>query len=170
MYSGSTLLLMLLAAAIMCTAVSAASRRQGSAWNYYHFDGRSFVAGQPAGDSPFVAVQDRAVPVVLTRPAQVGTTALPPDKGALAGISYIQSSGGRLVGSLGYIPCPAVPLTISAGTTPVMHTQTDESGYFVAVLPAGVYRVSNGSFSVETTLENGTTVLVPLRAGKRMVD
>ncbi|MBL0226764.1 MAG: hypothetical protein IPQ16_14665 [Geobacteraceae bacterium] len=48
----------------------------------------------------------------------------------------------------------------------MMHTQTDESGYFVAVLPAGVYRVSNGSFSVETTLENGTTVLVPLRAGK----
>ncbi|MBL0226763.1 MAG: hypothetical protein IPQ16_14660 [Geobacteraceae bacterium] len=44
------------------------------------------------------------MPVVLTRPAQVGTTALPPDRGALAGISYIQSSGGRLVGSLGYIP------------------------------------------------------------------
>ncbi|MBL0226762.1 MAG: hypothetical protein IPQ16_14655 [Geobacteraceae bacterium] len=60
MSTGSTLLLALLAVAVICVAVSAASKQPNASWNYYHFDGRSFVAGQPAGDSPFVAVQDRA--------------------------------------------------------------------------------------------------------------
>ena len=170
MSSGSTLLLAVLAVIIMCVAVSAAARRQGTVWNYYHFDGHAFAAGQPDDNSPFLAVQDRAVPVVLTRAAQIEATPLPPDKGALAGICYIQSSGGKLAGGPGYSPCPAIPLTISSGTTVVVHTETDRSGYFIALLSAGVYRISSGAFAREVTVEVGKTTLGALQTGKRMVD
>lgn len=170
MYSGNTLLLAVLAVIVMCTAVSAAARRQGTAWNYYHFDGHGFVAGQPADNSPFLAVRDGAVPVVLTRIAKVEAVALPANKGALAGICYIQSSGGKLAGGRGYAPCPGISLTISSGDKVVTSVVSDENGYFVALLAAGVYRVSCGAFATEAAVENGTTAFVPLRAGKRMVD
>jgi len=170
MSSGSTLILAVLAVIIICVAASAASKRPAAAWNYYHFDGRAFIAGRPADDSPFLAVRDRAMPLVLTKATKVEATALPPEKGALAGICYIQSSGGKLAGGSSYVPCPGMDLTISSGTTAILHTQTDACGFFVALLPGGVYRVSSGAFAAEATVENGTTTLVPLRAGKRMVD
>jgi hypothetical protein len=47
---------------------------------------------------------------------------------------------------------------------------SDANGYFVALLAAGSYMIGSGAFAAEATVENGTTVLVPLRAGKRMVD
>jgi hypothetical protein len=47
---------------------------------------------------------------------------------------------------------------------------SDENGYFMAILAAGSYRIGNGAFAADAKVENGTTVLVPLRAGKRMVD
>jgi hypothetical protein len=170
MTSGSTLLLEILAIVVMSIAVSAASRRPVAAWNYYHFDGHGFVAGPPADSRPFLAVKDGSVPAVLTRMAKIEAVALPADKGALAGICYIESSGGKLVGGHGHIPCPGMELTISSGSTVVRHAVTDGSGYFVVLLPGGVYRVSSGVFAAVVTVENGTTTVVPLRAGKRMVD
>lgn len=170
MYPGSTFILTGLAVIVMCVAVSAASKRPGTTWNYYHFDGHIFVAGQPPDGGPFLAVRDRAVPVVLTRDARIEAVALPPDKGAIAGICYIQSSGGKLASSSGYAPCPRTPITISSGNKTVASVLSDEDGYFVAILVAGRYKIGSGAFAAEATLENGTTVLVPLRAGKRMVD
>jgi hypothetical protein len=170
MSSGNTLLLSALAVIIMSVTISAAARRPGSTWNYYHFDGHGFVAGQSTDDSPFLAVRDRVVPVVLTRAVNVEATALPPDKGALAGICFIQSSGGRLASGRGYAPCPRTPVTISSGDTVVTSVPSDENGYFVVILAAGAYRISSGAFKVEATVKNSATVLVPLRAGKRMVD
>ena len=167
---GSTLLLATLAVGIICVAVSAASKRPGTAWNYYHFDGSGFAAGQSVDGRPFLAVRDHAVPVVLSRMTRVEAVSLPPNKGALAGICYIKSSGGKIGGGPGYAPHPGFPVTITSGESAVVSTQTDESGYFVAVLPAGVYRVGSGIFSTEATVENGSTTLVPLRTGKRMVD
>jgi hypothetical protein len=170
MTSGSTLCLAILAIAGMCIAVSAATKRPGAAWNFYHFDGHGFVAGPSADGSPFLAVRDGAVPVVLSRMAKIEAVALPAETGALAGICYIQSSGGKLAGGHGNLPCPGMELTLSSGSTTLQHTKTDGSGYFVALLPGGVYRVSSGVFAAEATVENGTTTLVPLRTGKRMVD
>jgi len=170
MSSASTLILAVLAVIIMCVAVSAAARRQGSAWNYYHFDGHGFVAGQPADDSPFLAVRDRAVPLVLTRAVRVEAAPLPPDRGALAGFCYIQSFGGKLAIGRGYEPTPGIAVTILSGGTVVLHTQTDGSGYFVALLPAGAYRISSGAFAAEATVEVGKTTLSALQTGKRMVD
>lgn len=170
MSSGSTLILAVLAVIVMCVAVSAASKRPGAAWNYYHFDGHGFVAGQPADDSPYLAVRDRAVPLVLTRAARTEAVALPANKGALAGICYIQNSGGKLAGGSGYAPCPRTPITISSGNKDVTTVLSDENGYFVALLAAGSYRIGSGAFAADVTVENGATVFAPLRAGKRMVD
>jgi hypothetical protein len=167
---GSTFLLAALAVGIICVAVSAASKRPGTAWNYYHFDGSGFVAGQPLDNGPFLAVQDRTVPVRLTRASKAEKVPMPPGSGALAGICYIQSSGGKLGSGHGYTPCPGLPVTISSGESIVLRTQSDESGHFVSVLPSGSYRVASGAFSAEATVENGSTTLVPLRTGKRMVD
>ena len=170
MTSGSTFLLAVLAVVITCTAVSAAARRPANVWNYYHFVGQGFVAGQPADNSPFLAVQNRVQPVVLTRSAKIEAVALPPDKGALAGICYIQSSGGKLGAGHGYTPCSRTPVTISSGNNVETSVLSDENGYYIALLTAGRYRIGSGLFAVEVTVENGTTVLAPLRAGKRMVD
>lgn len=170
MSSFSTPIFALLAVIIVCTAVSAAARRPVPAWNYYHFDGRAFVAGQPADNGPFLAVRERTVPVVLTRAAKPEATAMPAGKGALAGICFIQSSGGKLADSGGYTPRPGMPVTISSGNRVAASLFSDEHGYFVAVLAAGSYRISNGVFMTEALVERGTTVLVPLLAGKRMVD
>jgi len=171
MTSGSTLILAVLAIVVMCAAVSAAAKRPGAAWNYYHFDGRLFAGGPAAESSPFLAVRDGVVPVVLTRMARIEAVALPPGTGALAGICFIQSSGGRLPGgSNTHIPCPGTELTVTSGSTIVQQTKTDGSGFFMVLLPGGAYRVSRGPFSAETTVENGRTTLVPLRAGKRTVD
>jgi hypothetical protein len=167
---GSTILLATLAVGIICVAVSAASKRPGTTWSYYHFDGSGFVAGQPPDNGPFLAVQDRAVPVRLTRADTVVTVALPSGTGALAGICYIRNAGGRLAGGSRYTPCPGIPLTITSGKSVVVRTQTDESGFFVVGLPAGVYRVSSGAFSAEARVDVGTTTLSALQVGKRMVD
>ena len=170
MSSGTTFFLAGLALIVMCVTVSAASKRPGAVWNYYHFDGRGFAAGPSPDGRPFLAVRDRCLPVVLTRMAGIKAQALPAGKGALAGICYIQSSGGKLAGNSGYLPCPGVSLSISSGSGVVVTVPTDADGFFVAVLDAGSYTVGSGAFSSRATVEKGTTILAPLRAGKRMVD
>jgi hypothetical protein len=170
MSTGSALLLAVLMVAVMAGAVSAFSLRPDTTWNYYHFDGRGFVAGQPPDQSPFLALRDHVLPVVMPRMATVEAVALPPATGALAGICYIQSSGGKLGGGRGYAPCSRAPLTIYSGKTVEMFTQSDDFGFFVAMLPAGMYYVVSGTFTAEAVVEKVTTTLVPLRVGKRMVD
>jgi hypothetical protein len=154
----------------MCVAVSGLSRRPTTAWNYYRFDGKGFANGQPADDAPYLAVRDGVKPVVLKRSLTAASEPLPKNTGALAGICFIQSSGGKMAGGHGYLPRPGTSVEIFSGSTPVLSTRTDDSGYFVALLPAGRYRLTSGPFAAETSVEAGTTTLVPLRAGKRMVD
>ena len=170
MSRGAVFLMSGLMVLVMCMTVSAFSKRPAADWNYYHFDGHRFIAGQPANDGAYLALRDDVLPVILTRPTKIEAVALPANKGALAGICYIQRSGGKLSESSGYLPCPPTHITISTGNTAVTSVLSDENGYFMALLPAGRYRVSSGAFMVETRVENGSTVLVPLRTGKRMVD
>ncbi|MBK5274721.1 MAG: hypothetical protein JJE30_06685 [Desulfuromonadales bacterium] len=156
----------------LCTALSAASKRPTSAWNFYHFDGQTFVAGPPVGEGAFLAVRDQTVPVLLTL-KETGPDAVPLPKGtgAIAGICYIQTAGGKLATGSGYLPCPRIPITISSSSgRPVATVQTDENGYFQAVLAAGVYRVGTAPQARDVTVEVAKTTLVPLRTGKRMVD
>jgi hypothetical protein len=48
--------------------------------------------------------------------------------------------------------------------------QSDENGFFSAELGEGAYRIVTGAIRVVARIEKGKTVLVPLRAGKRMAD
>ena len=165
------LLIVILAYAVMAVPATAAGERPSDVWIYYHFDGTGFTSGPATDDSAFVAVRERLRPVVL--PAQtpdIQATPLPDGAGVIAGICYIRSSGGKLGGGSGYASCPRVPVLISFGGKPFVTVQTDDQGYFVVVLPAGTYSVGSGPFTAEIRVERGITTLVPLQAGKRMVD
>jgi hypothetical protein len=165
------LLLAVLACAVVSTTAVAAATRPGDAWVYYHFDGVGFKAGPSSDEKPFVAVREGARPVVLlTQVANIESLDLPQGAGAISGICYLQSSGGKLGDASGYVPCPKVPLLVSSGGKQLVTVQTDEQGYFVVVLPAGTYSIGSGPFTAEIPVESGITSLVPLRAGKRMVD
>jgi hypothetical protein len=169
MSAGFNIVLAGVAVAVMCVTAVAAAKRQGGVWNYYHFDGRGFVAGEPNDGTSFVAMRNGVRPVVVTHPAKIEAVNLASGTGALVGICYIQSSGGKLTRGPSYLPCSRMPVQISMGDRVVATMETDEQGYFITTLAAGRYRVSSRE-SIEVTVENGTTVLVPLRAGKRMVD
>ncbi len=165
------LLLAVLACAVVSTSAVAAATRPGDTWVYYHFDGVGFKAGPSSDEKPFVAIREGARPVVLlTRTSEIESIDLPEGAGAISGICYIQSSGGKLGGGSEYVPCPKVPLLVSAGGKQLVTVQTDEHGYFVVVLAEGTYSIGSGPFTAEIPVERGITSLVPLRAGKRMVD
>ena len=153
-----------------CATAPAVSKRPIDTWIYYHFDGRDFVAGQAEGGGVYVAMREYQRPLLLDGTAKIEAAALPPGKGAIAGICYIQGTGGKLVSKAGYAPCSRMPVRIYSGDTLVTTVQSDEQGYFVAVLDAGSYRIGHSPLAAEWVVENGRTTLVPLRAGKRMVD
>jgi hypothetical protein len=170
MYTGSTIFLTGLLVAVICVTAPAFAKRPGGSWSYNHFDGRAFVAGQPSGGGPFIALRERMRPVVVTQPSQIELSPLPADRGAVAGICFIQRSGGKLANVSGYSPVPGTPVKILSGGKVVTTLEADEHGYFVAEVTAGKCSVSSGPATVEVTVENGKTVLVPLRTGKRMAD
>lgn len=170
-FAGLKLLLCILTSVSMALPASAAGNRPADVWNYYHFDGVGFIPGPSTDNSPFVAVRERLRPViVLAQTADRAQTALPDGSGVIAGICYIRSSGGKPGSGAGYLPYPRVPLLISSGGKAFVTVQTDDQGYFVVVLPAGTYAIGSGPFTAEITVERGSTTLVPLMAGKRMVD
>jgi hypothetical protein len=171
MFKAIHLLLALLVCGALPAAASAAGKRPVESWSYYHFDGSAFLAGPGVDGSAFIAVREKVRPVVLmTQTSQVEQAGLPDGSGVIAGICYLQSSGGKLGISNASRPCPRSSLLISSGGKQFVTVQTDDHGYFVVVLPAGTYTVGSGPFTSEIRVERGITTLVPLRAGKRMVD
>jgi hypothetical protein len=165
----------ILLALLICSTVtvSAAGKRPADVWNYYHFDGTAFIPGPAIDGAAFLAVREKVQPVVMTvQGAQIEQSPLPDGTGVIAGICYLQTSGGKLGGGTGngFKPYPHVPLLISSSGKQLVSVQTDDHGYFVVVLAAGTYSVGSGPFTTEITVESGITTLVPLRAGKRMVD
>lgn len=168
MPNGFRFCLVALTVALTCLTAHAFGKRPVELWTFFYYDGNAFVAGRPAPLSPFVAVRDGFIPVVETRVERIQAVKLPEGTGALAGICYVQSYGGKLKPAGGYHPVPMLAVPISADEKPVTTTETDGNGFFVATLPAGTYRV--GREGVEVKIESGTTRLLPLRVGKRMVD
>jgi hypothetical protein len=151
--------------------VSAFSSFPDDTWNYYHFDGGSFLPGPAANGTAFLAVRQRLRPVVLTDQTSAPVeTALPNGTGAIAGICYLQSSGGKLADSSCVTPYARVAVQVSLAGKQLVTVQTDDNGYFVIVLPTGTYSVAYGPSKAEVTVDRGITTLVPLRGGKRMVD
>lgn len=170
MYSSGIIFLAGLLVATICVTASALAKRPADIWNYNYFDGREFVAGKPPDGGPFLALREQMSPVVVSGTAKIEEVALSPGKGAIAGLCYIQRSGGKLTNLNGYASVPGTPVRIFSGGKMVASVEADEHGYFVAAVTAGKYSVSSGPAMVELTVENGKTILVPLRTGKRMAD
>ncbi|WP_235840222.1 hypothetical protein [Citrifermentans pelophilum] len=147
---------------------AALARRPAGQWAYFYFDGGQFVPGKPEAGT-FVAVQDGVQPMVTARADKLQVVPLPAGTGAVVGICYVQSSGGKLRTGAGFDAVPLIPVEISAGGRTVVTVETDISGYFVAALPPGSYRLI-AKHVVEFVVESGRTKLLPLRVGKRMVD
>lgn len=165
------LLSFILACALFPHTATAAGKRPADIWAYYHFNGVAFTPGPAAEGTPYIAILENVRPVILTAPAShIEPTALPDGSGVIAGICYLQSSGGKLVSGSGFKPYSRVPLLISSGGKSFVTVQTDDFGYFTAVLPAGSYTIGSGPASAEISVERGITTLIPLRAGKRMAD
>lgn len=155
-------------AVLACATAHAMARRPPQQWAFFHFDGSTFAAGRPS-TGPAVALMDGFQPVVVA-PAGVPQGAkFPAGKGGVAGICYLQRSGGKLSGTASFQPAAGLQVHIVAGDRTVSSVTTDANGYFVAVLPAGRYRITAGA-AIEVTVEAGSTTLIPLRVGKRMVD
>src|SRR5512133_3853645 len=171
MSTGINLFMALMACTLMSTTALASSKPPPDVWNYYHFDGVAFQAGPATDGSAYIALRERVQPVVvLTQSSGIEPMYLPADSGVIAGICYYKSSGGKLGNGSGYIACPHVPLLISSQGKPLVTVQTDEHGYFLAVLTTGEYTVGTRPFTEKIRVENGITTLVPLMAGKRTVD
>lgn len=168
MFKAIHLLLALLICSIVPASASAVDTRPVDTWNYYHFDGTAFVPGPTVDGSVFVAVREKMRPVVLTaQESHIEETALPDKSGVIAGICYFQSSGTTLSADGGFKPCPRVPLQIFSGGKEFVTVQTDDHGYFLVVLPAGMYSIGSGPYSSEITVERTITTLIPLRAEKK---
>jgi hypothetical protein len=171
MFKAIHILLALFICGAFPITASAAGKRPLENWNYYHFNGTAFIAGPDTDGSAYIAVREKMRPVVVTAQLpQIEQNILPDESGVIAGICYLQSYGGKLGSGSGFKPYPRIPLLISSGGKQFVTVQTDDHGYFVVVLPVGTYTVGNGPFTAEITVERGVTTLVPLRAGKRMVD
>lgn len=171
MSSGINLLLALLIVIGVAASALAVAKRPADTWVYYHFNGQEFVAGLPSGGVTYVAMREQVRPVVVKPPSTATEpVVLPEGSGVIAGICYFQRSGGKLANAGGFDPCPNAALVVSSAGKPIVTVQTDEQGYFLAVLPAGKYTIGSGITTGEISVDRGITTLIPLRAGKRMVD
>lgn len=171
MSTGINLLLALVMVVCVGAPALAAAKRPADTWVYYHFNGKEFVAGLPSGGVIYVAMRERVRPVVVKSPSTATEpVALPEGSGVIAGICYFQRSGGKLGDAGGYDPCPNAPLLVSSAGKAFVTVQTDDQGYFITVLPAGKYTIGSGITTNEISVDRGITTLIPLRAGKRMVD
>jgi len=169
MSAGRNVILTGIVVGVMSLTAAAAARRPAGQWDFFHFDGHSFVAGRLGDGAPSVALQSGVLPSLVTQGDPPAAVRLARGSGALLGICYLQSSGGKLARGPAYLPVALLPVRIFSGAKLLATTQTDAQGYFLVTLAAGSFRVEAGQ-AVQVTVEKGMTTLVPLRVGKRMID
>jgi len=162
------LLLFVLSVLLPSPDAAALAKRPAEQWAFFHFDGKAFVPGRPP-EGVSLAVRDGMRPVIAAGSGKVEAVKLTQGTGAVAGICYVQSSGGKLRSGSGFLPAPRVTVEISDGERVAATTETDANGYFTATLPAGDYKVSARGMA-EVKVAKGKTTLISLRVGKRMVD
>ncbi|TWJ32928.1 hypothetical protein [Geobacter argillaceus] len=133
-----------------------------------YFDGSAFREESRVGQ-PAIATRIGHYPKLLQEGSPGKTRPLPPETGALAGICYIQQSGGKLGSHPAFLPRPDMPVTVR-GAGVEKETRCDGNGFFTLALPPGRYEVRSGADSGTVTIEPDKTTLIPLRGGKRMVD
>ena len=140
----------------------------GHSAHSWHFDGREFVPGARNGDM-VILVKDGYLPVVRTE-SETPSTALPDGAGAIAGICYVQVTGGKLAAPSETLPESGCRVKVTGASGEVRHATADQYGFFSLSLPAGTYEVHGAGSPIKLTVSEGRTALVALRTGKRMVD
>lgn len=141
-----------------------------SLWKPYIFDGVNF---SPTSDNSSKAIWLRSGHFPTTSeqpPGSESSERLPPGTGAVAGICYLQTSGGKLSKINAVTPFPDEQITFRSKTEGVSVTRTDSNGYFIEYLTAGKYELFCRGVHTEFSVKQGETTLVPIRGGKRMAD
>lgn len=141
-----------------------------STWEKYSFNGQEFQRGG-IESRPSLWIRYGYLPrIEEPRDASRNYGKLPPKSGAVAGICYLQTSGGKLADQSGAKPLPDEQITISSRELGVSVTRSDTAGFFVEELFPGDYRLFCRGAEVSVSIKEGQTALVPIRGGKRMVD
>ena len=139
-------------------------------WKAYTFDGIKF---SPTSDnSPYtIWVRSGHFPSTAEPvPGSASADRLPPGTGAVAGICYLQTTGGKTAAQNSFTPYPDEQITFKSNTEGVSVTRTDKDGYFIEYLTAGKYELFCRGVRTEFSIKKGETTLVPIRGGKRMAD
>ena len=141
-----------------------------SIWAPYAFNG---VNLSPASDtsSNAIWIKNGYLPIT-SKPTSNASPSdrLPPGTGAVAGICYIQTSGGKISRHNSFAPLPDEQITFKGKTGETAVSMTNKNGYFTEYLTAGNYELFCRGARAEFTVKSGETTLVPVRGGKRMVD
>jgi len=157
-------------AALLTLTTSCSLSANPAKWEKFSFNGQDFQA-DGFENRPAIWVRADYIPRVK-EPDDASRDAgkLPPKAGAVAGLCYLQISGGKLVDQSGAIPLPNEQITIRHPKDSVSVTSSDGAGFFVKELFPGDYQLFCRGTGVEVRVKEGTTVLVPIRGAKRMAD
>lgn len=137
-------------------------------WQTSHFVENNFREG-PSSDVPTVYHRDGFLPFVRSGEKPVTEDRLPQGTGAVVIFCYVQGSDGRAKTHAGEYPLPDAAVQVSDSEIKII-LQTDWNGYVVAALPVGKYEISVRGMIRQIVVKERQTQLVPIRAGKRMVN
>jgi len=164
------LLSILFSPTIFFTASCSHSNSQVYSWQPYTFNGVEFVNQKIAG-LPSIWIRDGYYPRTA-EPEKVTADSgkLSPRSGAVAGVCYIHSSGGKLADRSGFEPLPDEQITIRNARYGVSVIRSDSAGFFMEELFPETYELFCRGARREVIVREGKTVLTVIRGGKRMVD
>jgi len=146
------------------------SAQTASAWHPYTFNGTEFHPGELTG-RPSLWLRDGFTPRTDKPVAgALDLGRLPPKSGAVAGICYLQTSGGKLTDQSGFTPYPDEQIIIRSARDGIFVTRTDNNGIFIETLYPGEYELSCRGAGSPVVVKEGKTTLVRIRGGKRMAD
>lgn len=155
---------MILTLSLSCAGVDS------SLWKPYTFDGKSFSQSEETNSGTIWLRSGHFPSLSAIAPGSVRSDRLSPKTGAVAGICYLQTSGGKLAGQKSFTPYPNEQISLKSKMHGVFVTRTDNNGNFAEQLPAGEYELSCRGGRAMITIQQGETTLTPLRGGKRMAD
>ena len=164
-------LMLTTALAVLLTLTASCSLSANLAkWEKFSFDGHYFQSGDLENRPAFWVRTGYLPRVTAPDDASRDHGKLPPNTGAVAGLCYLQTSGGKLVDRSGAMPLPHEQITISSTEYGTAVTSSDAAGFFIKELFPGDYRLFCRGTAVDVRAIEGQTVLVPIRGGKRMAD
>lgn len=163
-------MLFMLSAAILPLSSCTLSAQSASPWHPYTFNGQEFIEGEIKGLQP-LWLRDGFTPR-LEKPdkAAEDNRRLPPKSGAVAGICYLQTSGGKIANQSGITPLADEQITINSMREGAFVTRTDADGLFIETLDPGEYVFSCRGAGSQAEVKTGETTLIRIRGGKRMAD